>query len=101
MAGDEEGFCYQLERALSDLKEKGFNISLKEEQRQALEQLFSLGLKGCNLVDAIDNLDMLSSVDVIYASAESALDRRFTDFFIDKDNKSFVSRILWLWLLMV
>ena len=37
---------------------------------------------------------MLSSVDVIYASAESALDRRFTDFLIDKDNKSFASRIV-------
>ena len=40
MAGDEEEFCYRLERALSDLKEKAFKISLKEEQRQALEQLY-------------------------------------------------------------
>lgn len=59
-------------------------------QDQILE-LESLGLTGCNLTEVLDNLDSLSQVDLVYASAESVIDERFTNFLTDKD-KGFVSR---------
>lgn len=53
-------------------------------QNQILE-LKSIVLTGCNVTEVLDNLDSLSQVDLVYASAESAIDERFTNFLKEKD----------------
>jgi superfamily II DNA helicase RecQ len=43
----------------------------------------SMGLKGCNLTEYLDDLQAVeakSLIDIIYASAESAIDDRFLTF---------------------
>lgn len=55
-------------------------------------EIESFGLTGCNLVDALDNFEKLSLVDVVYASAESSLDKKFTNFL--KQDKGFIARTI-------
>ena len=45
MAGDEEGLLNQLELVLSDLKENGFDIILKENRDNMALEIFLLVLR--------------------------------------------------------
>ena len=60
--------------------------------KDQIEEAACLGLKACNLSDALGDFQVLEAKHLVFASAEAATDQRFLDFLMK--SRTFANRLL-------